>query len=359
MKKLLFIFLFCSIAYSQTTRTPNLYLPQWNAGDILRAGTTNDTSQANTGINNLSSRIDAILGYQMNKFGLFKSIRGYDTLDLTIDAGYLKGTPVRVNILDSVKISYNLYGQGNALFDGNLNVGGYIRADSLVGNIVADTIGVRAIDISENLVTRKLAVYSDASIENGLNLGSDINDGKINLTNIVSRGEILTLSASYIFGGIKSVVFENRSGVVALQTGNDSLQAPTVHAVLFNSEKIASSTLNDTSGNFTEWTSNSTTKHPIVRLKYLHKAGITNIVARYYAYISGGGDAWEANIKVGSLTSSITTDSNTSYDSVYTTTLNVSGLTADTLYTLTFNIGTNTMGVSHFKELIITAESNQ
>lgn len=359
MKRIILFLLFSSIAFAQvSSRTTTFKLPQWTAGNKLSAGTASDSSQSNNGLNNGFYRLDVLLGRQVDGSGLFKTLYGStgQNLDIKADASH----NYRITLNDSLYGYYNWQTAGNLLVQGNTTVGGYITADSLLGNIYADTISTRTIYASDNIRSgNDLSITDDATIGNELTLGSDIQDGKINFYNITSgSSQHLTLSAGYIFGGNKSVEFENRSGIVALQTGNDSLQAPTVHAVLFNSEKVAGTTLNDTSALFSDWSSNTSTEYPIVRLKYLHKAGITSIVARYYAYIGGGGDNWEANLKVGSLTSSTTSGSNTSYGSMSTTTLTVSGLTANTLYTLTFNIGNNTLGTAHFKELVITAESN-
>lgn len=361
MKKILLVLMVLSFATAQT-RTNVWQLPQWGTGDTLRAGTKNSTPLSNFSLNNAFARIDSIGGVQIDSTGMFRSVYGRGTGNLTIDAGRSSATPVRIILNDSLYGTTNWQTTANLLVGGNATIGGYITVDSIVtsANVsFSDTVSfLDKVNMYGNLsVGGDLTVNDDATIGNELTLGSDAQDGKINLYNIVSgASEHLTLSASYIFGGSKSVSFENRSGIVALQTGNDSLQAPTVHAVLFASEKIAGNALNDTSALFTEWTTTSNDNVPIVRMKYLHKAGIKYVTARYYSYSDG--DGWETQMAIGSLTQS---DSgvNGSYGStVQVNQLSVSGLTAGTLYDLQFKVSINTTGTSYFKELIITAESN-
>jgi hypothetical protein len=331
MMKTIFLLLLVtvSLSFAQVSgRTTTFKLPYWNPGNKLSAGTPNDSSQSNDGLNNAFYRLEMILSRQLDGSGWYKSIYGDSTANLSIG---LAGSQHNKRVLfrDSVYGYYNWQTEGNLLVQGNVNVGGYISTDSIVSE---------ALNVSQFLY-----------------IGSAGTSGEIYMYG--ADDSYYAHLVRGLYTADRDFTLPNRSGIVALQTGNDSLQAPTIHAVLFASEKIAGTALNDTSALFTEWSTTSGSNVPIVRMKYLHKAGITYVTARYYAY-SSAGDGWETQMSIGSLTQG-DSDTNGSYGStVQVNQLNVSGLTAGTLYDLQFKVSINTTGTSYFKELIITAESN-
>lgn len=340
MKKILLVLFLFSFGYSQT-RTNVWSLPQWGTGDTLKAGAKNTTALSNYSLNNAFARIDSIGGVQIDSSGLFRSVYGRGTGNLTIDAGRASATPVRIVANDSLYLYYNLFSEAGALFQGNVVAGGYLTSDSVIvtagtGLILRPTSGATKISFPVGTIASRFWQIAKQA-------GGD------SLVFVSNTGNILTL-------GPDGDVTAYKSFIAPLVTA-DSIQSTTVHAVLFNSEKIASSTLNDTSALFTEWSTTSGNNVPIVRMKYLHKAGIKYVTARYYAY-SSAGDGWETQMSIGSLTQA-DSDVNSSYGStVQVNQLTVSGLTAGTLYDLQFKVSINTTGTSYFKELIITAESN-
>lgn len=357
MEKILLIVLCFQVVSAQFSgsKTTTMKLAQIPAGNYFVSGTQNDTTQANASFNYNMSRIDALWSRQHNGTGWFTSLYGDSTANLNIGLAGLQHNK-RVVFRDSTYMYYNLFSEGSALFAGNLTIGGYITTDSIqtAGKLyLSDTLTVNYIQLLNGMSNTNGSISTRGFFSTGF---ASSDDGYVRFYNGTNSNFAL-LQASTIASSNKTLELPNENGTLATTTTSDSIQTPTIHAVLFNSEKVASSTLNDTSALFTDWSSTSTTEYPIVRIKYLHKTGITNIVARYYAYIGGGGDNWEAVVTTGSLTSATTSGSNTSYGSMSTTTLTVSGLTANTLYDLQFKIGTNTLGTSHFKELVITAES--
>ena len=365
MKRIIFFILFSSLAFAQvSSRTTIFKLPQWTAGNKLSAGTASDSSVSNDGLNNGFYRLETILGRQVNGSGLFTSLYGTNSANLTLRAG--SSHNYRLVFDDSTYSNYNSTFAQNVWVQGNATVGGYITTDSVIisggGLFLNGTIGVsdNAHFYDTTQFDEQVDMLSRVNVGYDLRIGQSFSTGGIQGKLYFYRGSndyyVALKSASQSADREITIPARSSNTTLATQTENDSVQAPTVYTVLFNSEKVASSTLNDTSALFTEWTSNSNDEYPIVRLKYVHRAGIKYVVARYYAYI-GTGDNWEANIKCGSLTSTTTSGSNSSYGSMSTTTLDVSGLTANAIYDLKFNIGTNTLGTSHFKELVLTAES--
>ncbi len=359
MKNILLVLFLFSFAFSQT-RTSSWALPQWGTGDTLRAGAKNTTPLSNYSLNNAFARIDAIGSVQMDSSGLFRSLYGRGTGNLTIDAGSEGATPVRIVLNDSLYGTTNWQTTANLLVGGNATIGGYITVDSIqtTGDIWIPnglTVGgdVRGLGYGAFAYT-----VGDSLLVSGT---PSVYDGKINMYSGLSNRYIQLRVPPIITAPTEKILYipnATTESYLATQTDNDSLQAPTVHAVLFASEKIAGVALNDTSALFTEWSTTSGSNVPIVRMKYLHKAGITYVTARYYAYTGGGGDGWETQMAIGSLTQA-DSDVNGSYGStVQVNQLNVSGLTAGTLYDLQFKVSINTSGTSYFKELIITAESN-
>lgn len=360
MKNLIFLVLIAvTVSFSQVTSNNSMGLSRWGAWNKLNSGTIGDTASSNNSLNRNFDLISALWMRQHNKKGWFTSLYGDSTANLIIGlAGSQHNKRVVFN--DSVYMYYNLFSEGNAVFGGNVTIGGYLTVDSIQTS--GDIWIPNDLTVGGNVRGNGYGSFSYVSGDSMLVAGTpSIYDGKINMYSGLSNRYIQLKSPPTITAPTEKILYipnATTGSYLATRTENDSLQAPTVHAVLFNSEKVATATLNDTSALFTDWQANTTTEYPIVRLKYLHKAGITSIKARYYAYIAGGGDNWEANIKAGSLTSATSSGSNSSYGSMTTTSLTVSGLTANTLYDLTFNIGINTLGTSHFKELVITAESN-
>ncbi len=368
MKNILLVLFLFSFAFSQT-RTSSWALPQWGTGDTLRAGAKNTTPLSNYSLNNAFARIDAIGSVQMDSSGLFRSLYGRGSGNLTIDAGSEGATPVRIILNDSLYGTTNWQTTANLLVAGNATIGGYVTMDSIVTseNIwISDSLSVGGnLTVYDNLVVSD-SIYSGDDIvgvrlisNGGLIEGgqAEASDGTLRNYN-GSTAYYTDITSPNTATSNKTLYTPNRDGTIALMTANDSLQAPTVHAVLFNSERIAGTTLNDTSALFAEWSTTSGSNVPIVRMKYLHKAGITYVTARYYAYTGGGGDGWETQLGIGSITQA-DSDVNGSYGStVQVNQLNVSGLAAGTLYDLQFKVSINTSGTSYFKELIITAESN-
>lgn len=308
-----------SLSFAQVSgRTTTFKLPYWNPGNKLSAGTPNDSSQSNDGLNNAFYRLEMILSRQLDGSGWYKSIYGDSTANLSIG---LAGSQHNKRVLfrDSVYGYYNWQTEGNLLVQGNITIGGYTTLDSIYGGL---TVRGGSIDLRYDGDPATASMYMNSLTDS---------------TTINGYTYIHDLDA----GGFSS----------------DSAQSTTIHAVLFASEKIAGTALNDTSALFTEWSTTSGSNVPIVRMKYLHKAGIKYVTARYYAY-TGAGDGWETQMSIGSLTQS-DSDTNGSYGStVQVNQLSVSGLTAGTLYDLQFKVSINTTGTSYFKELIITAESN-
>ena len=180
-------------------------------------------------------------------------------------------------------------------------------------------------------------------------------DGSLRIFNS-SNGYYVDVTAPNTASSNKTLTLPNVSGTVATVSNSDSLQSATIFQVLYNSPQVAGAVLDDTSAAFTEWTTDVASLKPIVRLKYVHRAGVKYIKARFYAKTSG--DGWEANVVCGSLTGTSASGVNASYGSSSTATLDVSGLTANTLYNLTFNIRMTSAPTAYFKELIITSESN-
>lgn len=356
MKKILLVLFVFSFAFSQT-RTSVWSLPQWGTGDTLKAGAKNTTSLSNYSLNNAFARIDSIGGVQIDSSGLFRSVRGRGTGNLTIDAGVATATPQRIVANDSLYLYYNLFSESDALFQGNMTVGGYVTTDSIQTSgklFLSDTLTVNYIQLLNGMSNTNGSISTRGFFSTGF---ASNDDGYVRFYNGTNSNYAL-LYASNIASSNKTLQLPNVSGTLATVSNSDSIQTTTVHAVLFNSEKIASATLNDTSALFTEWSTTSGGLVPIVRMKYLHKAGIKYVTARYYAYTGGGGDGWETQMSVGSLTQG-DSDTNGSYGTtVQVNQLSVSGLTAGALYDLQFKVSINTSGTSYFKELIITAESN-
>jgi len=88
MKKILLFLVFVTVSYSQVyTRTSSWALPQWGTGDTLKAGAKNTTPLSNYSLNNAFARIDAIGSVQIDSSGLFRSLYGRGSGNLTIDAG--------------------------------------------------------------------------------------------------------------------------------------------------------------------------------------------------------------------------------------------------------------------------------
>jgi len=361
MKKILLFLVFVTVSYSQVyTRTSSWALPQWGTGDTLKAGAKNTTPLSNYSLNNAFARIDAIGSVQIDSSGLFRSLYGRGSGNLTIDAGSEGASAVRVVLNDSLYGTTNWQTTANLLVGGNVTVGGYATMDSIVTS--ADIWIGNDLNIGGNVRGLGYGAFSYVAGDSMLIAGTpSIYDGKINVYSSLSNRYIQLKAPPTITAPTEKILYipnATTGSYLATRTENDSLQAPTVHAVLFNSQQVANSTLNDTSALFTEWTTTSNNNVPIVRLKYLHKAGIKYVTARYYAYTGGGGDGWETQLGIGSITQA-DSDVNGSYGStVQVNQLNVSGLTAGTLYDLQFKVSINTTGTSYFKELIITAESN-
>lgn len=363
MKRIILFLFLSSFAFAQVTSRTSLFkLPQWTAGNKLSAGTASDSSQSNDGLNNGFYRLETILGRQVNGSGLFTSLYGTNTANLDIKAG--SSHSYRITLNDSLYGYYNATFERNLWVQGNAYIGGFISVDSLqtIGDIwIPNNLSVGNVITSyDSVICWNNITSVSINSTGGLFIGGEagLSDGTFRMYS-GSSSYHTDLSAPNSATSNKTITLPNQSGVVALQTGNDSLQAPTVTAVLFNSEKVATSTVNDTSALFTDWSTNTTTLKPIVRLKYVHKAGIKYLVARYYAYVTGAtaGKRWYANLVAGSLTSATSSATNTSYSTMVTTTLDVSGLTSGTLYDVKFNIGLELDGTSHYKELTITAES--
>jgi hypothetical protein len=136
MKKIFYLLFLCSIAFSQT-RTTTFKLPQWDDADTLEAGTKNDSTLANFGLNNGFYRIDAIIGRAIDSSGNLKAIRSTGSSDFQVNVGLGSATPVRIVLSDSLYGYYNwqtegsILAQGSGYFGGNLNVGGYVSVDSI------------------------------------------------------------------------------------------------------------------------------------------------------------------------------------------------------------------------------------
>lgn len=347
MKKLILFLLLISFGYGQT-RTSVMQLPQWSAGDTLRAGTKNERDLSNFGLNNGFARLDYILGQaSLDSAGRFSVIKGEGTGELIIDAGNVGADASTVNIADSLFVNYNATFSRDVLVENNLHVGGYISTDSTISEkVLTNYISGSTSD------TTHFTGYTLFDYAPQLGVPND-NGGAI----WFADG-----SSSYKFGlatyvgltGTRTGLLPNRSGIFALQTGNDSIQAPTVHAVLFNSPMVSGVSLNDSAGNFQEWSTNATAGRTIVRLKYVHKAGIKNVVLR--GQFKTSPNDWAMTVYVGSISNGETGSSGTYESGVVT--LDVSGLTPNTTYDLTAKLACVISGTAYAKELIITAESN-
>lgn len=346
MKKLLLLLLVISFSYGQT-RTATFRLPQWSTGDTLKAGTANDSSLSNFALNNGFSRLDLILGKRIDSSGNFKSIGSTGTGNFSINVGLGSATPVQVVFSDSIYSYYNIYTEGSLLTEGNIYAGGYVTSDSV---IVTGATG-----LIMNAPSGSARMLFQVASANKFLLGTGSGGSLLTITPY-GQGNGSVVSATNL-GGLEVGGTITADTLIGAIVAKDSIQSTTIHTVLFNSEKIASATLNDTSANFTEWSVDDAVERPIVRLKYLHKAGIQNVVARYYAK-NADADDYFARLSVGSV-STTTQAANASY-TLKTTTVSVAGLTANTLYDLTFKIKDVTGGgaSSYFKELVITAESN-
>lgn len=346
MKKIILLLFVSMFAYGQTqTRTGNLQLPQWGAGDTLKSGTKNDPSIHNFSLNNGFARVDSVLSASgMDSSGRFSRLYGKAGLNFIIDAGYGEATPRSIIFNDSIVGLYNQQIYGNSLIRGNVTVGGYITTDSLL----LGTGVIQAGDLypSGNVIA---GGYLDAD---SVYVGGGGVAGKLFVAGIGAFASPATIK----YDGSTSVALTipEVTGTIATVSNSDSLQSPTVHAVLYNSAITSALSLNDTSANFSEWTRNSTSYGTIIRLKYLHKAGIKNVVTRLTAKTTA--NDWFAQTKIGSLNNA-TSGTDLNWENSFTT-ISVAGLTANELYDLTFQIKVNISGTVSFKEIIITAESN-
>jgi len=344
MKKIILILIAITCFAESQTYTSIFKLPQWQVGDTLKVRTKNDSAQSNIGLNYAFYRLEALLSNQLNDSGLTTYIKGYSRANLIIDADYNGATPRAVVINDSLFGLWNAKFSKNVLVTQNLSVGGYITTDSII--LGSGVINADEINMNGDLVVGG-SIYGDT-----LELGGAGVNGILKIFD----SDVTGYYSKFIYnGGANHILtLPVETGTIATVSSSDSLQTPTIHTVLYNSAQIAGLTLNDTSANYSEWTTNSTSDRKIVRLKYVHKAGIKNVVARYYAKVTA--NSWQTTITVGSLSDNDTGSSST-YGANEVTTLDVSGLTANTMYDLYFSYKVITSGTVSVKELIITAES--
>lgn len=198
MKKILLLLFLSVIAYGQT-RTPYMKLPQWVTGDTLKAGSANDTSQSNFGLNNGFARLDQIIvdmGVD-NDSGTFSHIYGKAGQVLIIDADHGSSSRSSVVIPDSLIVQSNFHVHGNGLIRGNWHVGGYIMVDSM---------------------------YAAGGIEvpNGIVIGRpEIQNGQIFFMN-ENDSNITTVQSPAGLASSNTVILPTLSGTIALTDGNQN-----------------------------------------------------------------------------------------------------------------------------------------
>jgi hypothetical protein len=222
MKKLIFVALLTIFSLTQaqvSSRTSIFKLPQWSAGNKLAAGTENDSSVSNDGLNNAFARLDALLSRNIDSQGYIKSIVQGGTGNLNINSGSESGTPTRVVLADSLYGSYNFYFVQNGLIEGNLYVGGYITTDSIVGGqLTLDSINTRAFTSSgDALVEGNLQSYG--YIMGGLPTSFA---GVLRLYDDGVAGRYADITPLGEFGAAQTLSIDDVSGTIATTNGNQN-----------------------------------------------------------------------------------------------------------------------------------------
>lgn len=396
MKKIILLLLTISgIAFAQvTSRTSIFSLPQWTAGNKLYAGTIGDSATTNDGINSLGIRVDAILGRQINGSGLFNSIYGAGAGNLSIDAGYEDTVVVaRILLLDSLYGYYNWTTEGDISADGNLTIGGYISADSLLGQVSVDTLMTNNIMSRTRGETINVHSYGAADANNSFvfkynnaetfrlryqtsGLFSyygfyDSIDGFSFYNTVNSTVPAWTIPDNGTLSVTGKITVDTLIGEIVMDgIYPDSVSSPTVSYKLWEQPITSAGASNSDTSNFTStiWQQDTTRNSDLTykrkaKFLYVHKSGITNLKAYYQAEQDGGSFGGFLQVKVrtiGGTLVSTTTSSKIDYSPYESTTTSasVSGLTNSTPYFIELSMRDADNGsFVRIKELIIMAES--
>ena len=373
MKKIILALLFIgSFSFGQvSSRTTNFELPQWKAGNKLNAGTENDSTVSNDGLNNGFSRLDAIVGRYIKENGRFSGIVGYGTGDLSINAGTDTTSMVTVSISDSVSVAGNINVALNGLISGNLTVGGYISVDSIVASqnlTFSDTVSfLNNVIMYDTLDADVINATSFHSIGGRFDAGEATStDGAVRFYN--SNNSYYTdLSAPNTTTSNKAITLPNRSGVVALQTGNDSLVAPNVNYQLYAQQMAdAGTAAGDTSGyDGARWSQDGTTFVRKMKTLYVHKTGDALVKAYFLTAVSALNlEAGWYKLTLTNINNSVITEDSISSVSTSgylnkTIALTVSGLTNQTPYFVSLSLmhGDGAGYFAYAKDLVILVQS--
>ncbi len=188
MKRIsILILILASFSFGQVTSLSSPSgLARWAPGNKLNAGTIGDTSASNASLNYNFDRINAIVFRQMDGNGYFTTLYGAGLGNLIIEAS--GSHAYRIVLNDSVYSTYDWQTTGNVVVGGNISIGGYIMADSLVGGqLTIDSLSVRALVSSGDvLVEGANGLYSVYGLRAGNPGGLS---GTLHLESLGSTGE--------------------------------------------------------------------------------------------------------------------------------------------------------------------------
>lgn len=354
MKKIIFLLLGFFIwqgAHSQTL-TSIFKLKQWAAGDTLKAGTANDSTQANASLNYNFYRLETILGRYINGSGQFTQIVGAGS-QLNIKTGSAHVQPV--NIDDSLWVGYNLNVTLSALIGGDLTVGGTLHAASLANGITG-----------QNMTLDTLILGSDG-----------VNYGAIQMWDGAAGGALSTLIPP-ASGGF-TWTLPSVTGIIATTNGDqeftnvgtlvaDSIQSPNLNYQLYNQGITDAGTSSGDTSNAdgSRWQTEGATYERKAKTAYIHKTGDFYVKAYFMAAVNNI-DVNSAKYKLELVNSSGTiiaadssaTSVNTSSYDNKTLTIGVSGLTNQLPYFLNFYMkhDDGATYVAYAKNLVILVQS--